>query len=403
MVITGILDPATERLGTEGRQTATMRKLIPAVIVAVVLGVVVYSALSNRQPEGSLPSDDRAPDVASALANISDEGFERPSSDWKLKLPEDHGAHDRSRTETWQLLTHLSDEDGNELGFQFVFLRMGIAAPTAPPQESIWDVRQLERVHVALVDANSAKVAHEERFGRGIPRLSGFDLEAGELRLDNWLLRFGDDSAQPTLKLHATISDTAVVELEMQPVKQVVPLEAGGGDAPFVGYSMTRLTVDGSVDQGQGKIRVTGTAWYDHLWGELPVPGAGPVAWDRVQLQLEDGTEISAIRSRRIDGRGAATVNGAIFEPNGEVISLDDETIQMNASRNWQSPSTGVKYPIEWQLTGPDLDITIEPLFDAQVLDFSVPLWSGIVRVNGKRAEAPVSGFGTLQLTGYER
>ncbi len=380
-----------------------MRKLFLAAILAVAFAVVVYSALSTRQPESSLSSDDRVPHFASAIAKISDENFERPSSAWKLKLPEDHGAHDNSRTETWQLLTHLSDDDGNELGFQFLFLRIGIAPPTAPPKESIWDVRQIERVHVALLDANSAKVTHEERFGRGIPRLSGFDLDAAELRMDNWFLSFGDDGTRATLKLYATISDKAVVELDMRPVKQAVALEPDGADAPFVGYSMTRLIVDGSVDLGQGKKRFTGTAWYDHLWGELPVPGAGPVAWDRLQLQLDDGAEISAVRSRRIDGKGVATVNGATFEPNGEVISLDEDTINMIASRTWKSPSTGIEYPIEWQLKGPDLDITVEPLFDAQFLDFSVPLWSGVVRVNGRRAEAPVSGFGTLQLTGYEQ
>ena len=342
-----------------------MRKLILAFIVALAVGVAGYWALPTQQPEKpSVSAGPRDADIVSVLANISDEGFERPSSDWKLQLPDDHGDHDSSRSETWQLLTHLSDEDGNELGFQFLFLRIGVVAPAAPPQESIWDVRQLEQVHVALLDANSAKVAHEERFGRGIPRLSGFDWDAAELRMDNWFLSFGDDRTQATLKLYATI---------------------------------------GIVDQGQGKRRVTGTAWYDHIWGELPVPGAGPVAWDRLQLQLEDGAEISAIRSRRIDGRGAAIVNVAIFEPNGEVISLDEETIKMTASRTWQSPSTGVEYPIEWQLVGPDLDITIEPLFDAQVLDFSVPLWSGIVRVRGNRAQVAVSGFGTLQLTGYEQ
>ncbi len=381
-----------------------MRKLFLTAIVAIGFGVVIYSALPIQQPEGSFPSDAGGPDFASLLENISDyEGFERPSSDWKLELPEDHGAHVNSRTETWQLLTHLSDEDGNELGFQFLFLRIGIVPPTAPPQDSIWDVRQLERVHIALLDASSSKVAREERFGRGIPSISGFDWNAGELRMDNWFLSFVDDGSPATLKLYATIGDKAVVEFDMRPVKQAVALEPDGADAPFVGYSITRLTVDGTVDQGQGKKRVTGTAWYDHLWGELPVPGARPVAWDRLQLQLEDGAEISAVRSRRIDGRGAASVNGVIFEPNGEVISLDEETIKMTAFRTWQSPYTGVEYPIEWQLEGPNLDIMIEPLFDAQVLDFSVPFWSGIVRATGNRGQEAVSGFGTLQLTGYEQ
>ena len=380
-----------------------MKKLLLAVGVAIVVGVAVYWALPVKQPGGSLPSGPGQPDFVSVLANTSDDGFERPSSAWKLKLPEDHGSHDNSRTETWQVLTHLRDEDGNELGFQFLFLRIGIVAPTAPPQESIWDVREFERVHVALLDANSAKVAYEERFGRGISRLSGFDWDTEELRIDNWFLRFGNDGARATLTLYATISDKAVVELALRPEKPAVALEPDGADTPFVGYSMTRLTVEGTVDQGRGKKAVTGTAWFDHLWGELPVPGAGPVAWDRLQLQLEDGVEISAVRSRRIDGRGAAVVNGVIFEPNGEVTSLDNETLQMTASGTWQSPSTGVEYPIEWQILGPELDIAIEPLFDDQVLDFSTPLWSGLVRVRGRRAQTSVSGFGTLQLMGYDQ
>ena len=380
-----------------------MRKLILAIGIAVLVGVAVYWALPVRQPQTSLASGPGEPDLASLLANISDEGFDRPSSNWKLKLPEDHGSHDTSRTETWQVLTHLRDQDGNELGFQFLFLRIGIAAPTAPPQESIWDVRELERVHVAILDGKSAKVAHEERFGRGIPGLSGFDRDAAELRLDNWYLRFENDGGKTTMTLYATVRDKAVVELTMRPEKAAVALEPVGADTPFVGYSMTRLAVDGTVDQGHGETAVTGTAWFDHLWGELPVPGRGPVAWDRLQLQLEDGAEISAVRSRRVDGSGSASVNGAIFEPNGEVISFDEETLQMTSSRIWQSASTGAKYPIELRMLGPDLDLSIEPLFEDQVLDFSVPLWSGIVRVTGSRAQSPVSGFGTLQLTGYER
>ncbi|SDD85975.1 lipocalin-like domain-containing protein [Ruegeria marina] len=380
-----------------------MKKILLAVGAAFAVGVAIYWVLPIQRPEVSLRSGSGEPDLVSVLANISDEGFERPPSDWQLKLPEDHGAHDISRTETWQVLTHLTDENGDELGFQFLFLRIGTVAPTASPKESIWDVRELERAHVALLDANSAKVTQEERFGRGITRLSGFDRDAGELRLDNWSLRFGDDGAQATLTLYATIGDKAALELVMRPAKPAVALEPNGTDAPFAGYSMTRLTVEGTLDKGHGKKAVTGTAWFDHLWGELPLPGAGPVALDRLQLQLEDGAEISAVRSHRIDGRGAVAVNGAIFEPDGEVISLDDETIQMIASRTWQSPSTGADYPIAWQILGPEMDISIEPLFDAQWLDFAVPLWSGIVRVRGSRAQIPVSGFGTLQLTGYEQ
>lgn len=363
--------------------------------------MAVYLALPRWQAEGPSSNESGEPDLISVLANISDEGFERPSSKWKLKLPEDHGAHATSRTETWQLVTHLENEDGAELGIQFSFLRLGIVPPTAPPPESIWEVRDLNRVHVTFLGAGLAAAIGEERFQRGIPKLSGYDADAGELRFDNWFLKFGSDPAGTTMTLYATIRDKAVVELVMRAQKPAVALEPDGVDAPFAGYSLTRLTVEGTVDQGQGEEAVTGTAWFDHLWGELPVPGAGPVAWDRVQLQLEDGTDISVVRSRRTDGRGAPAVNGVIFEPGGAVLSLDDGTFQMTASRTWRHPSTGAKYPIEWRIVGPELDISIGPLSDAQGHDFSAPLWSGLVQVRGNRAQTPVSGFGTLQLTGY--
>ena len=214
-------------------------------------------------------------------------------------------------------------------------------------------------------------------------------------------LSFGSEGDGTTMTLYATVGERVVAELMMRAEKPAFALDPGGADAPFVGYSLTRLAVEGTVDQGGGEMPVEGTAWFDHLWGELPVPGAGPVAWDRMQLQLNDGTDINAVRSRRIDGKGASAVSVAIFDPSGAATPLDGDTIQMTASRTWRHPSTGAHYPIEWRISGPDLDISIEPLTDDQVHDFSAPLWSGFVRAEGRRAETPVSGFGTLQLSGY--
>ena len=40
----------------------------------------------------------------------------------------------------------------------------------------------------------------------------------------------------------------------------------------------------------------------------------------------------------------------------------------MTSSRTWRHPATGTEYPIEWHIEGPGLDISIEPLIDAQAL-----------------------------------
>jgi predicted secreted hydrolase len=378
-----------------------MRKLLLASGVVIPLVVLVYWALPGLHSQDAAQSGPSEPDLMSVVAEISAEGFERPSPEWILQLPADHAAHGASRTESWQLVSHLKTEDDEELGIQFLFLRVGLAPPTEGPPGSIWDFRELERGHVTLVDANSAAAIGEERFGRGIPGLSGYDGDTGELQLDNWSLRFGSDGTGPKMTLYATIGDTTRLELAMRPEKMAVPLEPDGADAPFVGYSLTRLSVQGTVDRGQGEEAVAGSAWFDHLWGELPVPGTGPVAWDRLQLQLEGGTDISLIRTRRTDGRGAPVVNGIMLSPDGAVSSLHEETIEMTASRTWRHPSTEAAYPIEWRIVAPELDLSIEPVSDAQAHDFSASLWSGLVRVQGYRAGTPVSGVGTLQLTGY--
>jgi predicted secreted hydrolase len=197
------------------------------------------------------------------------------------------------------------------------------------------------------------------------------------------------------------VLDKAVVDLVMRPEKPTLALTPDDAGAPFVGYSMTRLAVEGTIDQGLGEETVTGSAWFDHVWGELPLPGMRPVASDRLQLQLGDGTDLSVIRTRRIDGAGAPVVSGFVVSPDGTASLLDEKSLQMTSSRTWRDPVTGAEYPVEWRLLGPNLDITIAPLADAQAFDTAVPVWSGMVQSSGRRANTVVSGVGTLQLTGY--
>jgi predicted secreted hydrolase len=60
-----------------------------------------------------------------------------------------------------------------------------------------------------------------------------------------------------------------------------------------------------------------------------------------------------------------------------------------------------VSYPVEWRLDGPSLDIRVTPLADDQAQQFAEPIWSGAVVAEGLLNGEPVSGAGTLNLTGY--
>jgi predicted secreted hydrolase len=143
---------------------------------------------------------------------------------------------------------------------------------------------------------------------------------------------------------------------------------------------------------------VSGLAWLDHAWGELPLPG-GPIAWDRLQLQLDDGTDLSVTRARRRSGAGAATVEGYAVGPGGTAARLGG-SIEMEPARIWRD--RGAAYPVAWRLAGNGLDLSVAPLLDDQVQDFVALLWSGVVTAEGVLGDRPATGVGTLNLTGYE-
>ncbi|MEM1352881.1 MAG: lipocalin-like domain-containing protein [Pseudomonadota bacterium] len=367
-------------------------------IAALTATVLSVAALSRPDLSPETVETSETGNILSALAELPGDGFAAPDPNWRLTLPGDHAPHDEARTESWQLHAHLRDESGEDVGFQFSILRFAIAETADKLPASAWALREVYRGHSILQDASDGTTRAEERFSRGMEALAGFDNAASVLRLDNWTLRFDVDG----MTLSATSAGEVSIKLELQPAKSVLSLQPDGGAAPFAGYAYTRLDVEGTLVRGAGPEVVRGVAWYEHSWGELPVPGAGPVAWDRVQFQLEDGTDGTFLRSRRRDGRGAATVNGAFWDQQGNATALNEDQITMTPTDTWTANSAGATYPVAWRLQGPAFDLSITPVSETEDHGFAFPMWSGAVRVTGTRAGETVTGIGTLQLTGYE-
>jgi len=336
------------------------------------------------------------------LIESSDDDFRGPSPNWTLDLPGDHGNHAWSRTESWEIANHLTTPDGKRLGFQFSLFRFGIASEETRASSPVWDLRDIDGARAVYLDASGNQAIHEERVDRGTPGVSGYDADMRELRQGDWYLRFEGDGAGAQMRLHAGLEGGAVVDLVLRPEKPALTLRPNGGGAPFVGYSMTRLELSGTIDQGEGEVPVAGSAWFDHFWGELPLPGTGPVASDRLRLQLDDGTDLTVVRSRRSDGGGAPAVNGLLVAPDGAATVLDEQSLVMSPTRSWRDPVTGADYPVEWRLAAPGLDIDLAPVVDAQAFDSPAPTWSGFIEAQGRHDGRAVSGLGTLQLTGYE-
>ena len=94
-------------------------------------------------------------------------------------------------------------------------------------------------------------------------------------------------------------------------------LEPGAG-APFRGYTITRMTAEGFVGVGKEQQAVRGLAWLEHLWGDVPLP-LGPIVWDRLQLHLDDGTDLSLIRTVAATAAPRPRVAGFAVGPDGRL------------------------------------------------------------------------------------
>ena len=65
-------------------------------------------------------------------------------------------------------------------------------------------------------------------------------------------------------------------------------------------YSRTAMTAAGTVTVGDRTLPWTGSAWFDHQWGDFISVGGG--GWDWFAINLDDGTDITLSLVRAADG-----------------------------------------------------------------------------------------------------
>jgi predicted secreted hydrolase len=93
--------------------------------------------------------------------------------------------------------------------------------------------------------------------------------------------------------------------------------------------------------------------------------------------------------------------------PDGRTRHLAGPDLLVEATRHWQSPRSGGRYPAGWRLQapGPGLSLEILPVVDDQEMrtpgSTGVVYWEGLVEAAGRRDGRPVSGHGYVELTGY--
>jgi predicted secreted hydrolase len=322
----------------------------------------------------------------------------------RLVFPADHGAHPDFRTEWWYATGWLrrgqADSNAAPLGFQITFFRVrtGIGENSA----SRFAPSQLLLAHAAIADPAFGRLQHSERSARAGFGRAGFATDQTRVWINDWRLEQdgGNYRAQindPAFAYDLILSTTAAPMLNG--VNGFSRKAADPRHASYY-YSRPQLAVSGRLTLGGKNETVTGHAWIDHEWSSELLP-EGAQGWDWVGINLHDGGALMAFRLRDAAGK-ALWAAGTLQPAGGPGQTLAPADIDFAAQRQWQSPRTGIDYPVNWQLRVGDRLFAIEPLLDDQELDSrrstGAIYWEGAIRVheNGR-----LVGEGYLEMTGW--
>jgi predicted secreted hydrolase len=344
----------------------------------------------------------------------------RPPDPVPLVLPRDDGPHDRL-TEWWYYTGHLTTPAGSRYGFEDVVFRAERGSfPTS------WVS------HLAITDETGRRFLYSQRLETG-PQVdrsprgpdgtpSGFDLSltpapsaSTPIAPAQWAMSGGggtDHLGATMTPQEATLAGSPgglALDLELRSTKPAA-LHGDGGWIDFgpaggsYYYSRTAMTATGMLTLDGTAQAVTGSAWFDHQWGDFISVGGG--GWDWFAVNLADGTDLTLSLVRDVDGT-YPLIYGTVVARNGTVSHLDRDAFTVGVTGRWTSPVTGATYPAGWSVEIPGLALVVDlaPTVADQELDTrattGVVYWEGSQRVVATRGGVPVAGEAYVELTGY--
>ena len=390
------------------RRIRDVRTALLAALLAVVLAACSGPVLAN--PPAARPA--AAPRTPAPAA---------PADPRPVVLPRDDGPHDRL-TEWWYYTGHLAAADGRTFGFEYVVFRA---------ERGSFPVSWAS--HLAITDESGGRFAFGQRSeigpqvdrsprdGSGTP--TGFALAVAGSEASGqpasssvpWTMAGsgGNDSLAaalgPTEAAGTPMPLGFGVQLGLTPLAPPA-LHGRGGWVDFGAaggsyyYSRTRMSAIGTLVVDGERIPVTGTAWFDHQWGDFIAVGGG--GWDWFAINLDDGSDLTLSLVRSADGT-YPLVYGTLVLPDGTSRPVARAEITVDVLGHWTSARTGATYPSGWRVrvSGAGLDLTVVPTLRDQELDTrattGVVYWEGSETVTGTRSGRPVTGKGYVELTGY--
>jgi predicted secreted hydrolase len=335
-----------------------------------------------------------------ATAALAAPAFAPVIPDRPLAFPADFGSHPEFRTEWWYVTGWLTTDRGEPLGFQITFFRTKPGIDDDNP--SAFAPHQLLIAHCALSDPQRGRLWQDQRIRRAGLGLA--DASVGDMHV--WIDRW---SLQRAPGKYSAKIDAEDFSLDLTLAETQAPLLNGEsglsrkGPAPSSAsyyYSLPHLRVAGVISRRGARAQVNGEAWFDHEWSSeyLDSEAAG---WDWIGVNLDDGGALMAFRIRDAQG-GQRWAGGSLRGSDGRLQILAPADVAFRAGRRWESPRTGITYPVHWSVRAGAREFDFEPLLDDQENDTRASTgaiyWEGAVRAFEQGR--PV-GRGYLELTGY--
>jgi predicted secreted hydrolase len=317
-----------------------------------------------------------------------------------LTFPQDYGSHPQFRTEWWYVTGWLHTERGESLGFQITFFRTKPDLDDKNP--SAFAPHQLLVAHCALSDPKRGRLWQDQRIRRAGLGLADAAQGNTDVWIERWLLKRADQGY--TTKIDA---DEFSLDLALSETQAALINGEGGvsrkGPQPQAAsyyYSLPHMRVAGTIARQGLKSHVTGEAWFDHEWSSEYLD-ADATGWDWIGINLNDGAALMAFRIRGLTGE-QRWAGGTYRSADGKVAILEPKDLQFQPIRRWESPRTGISYPVEWRVRAGPHEFVLKPLLDDQENDTRLSTgaiyWEGAVEAYERSAAA---GRGYLELTGY--
>lgn len=363
------------------------------------------------------------------LAPGQDTLFRPALPGYQFEFPRDHFSHPEFKTEWWYYTGNLRAADGAAFGFELAFFREAVPNPYGNP--SRWKTEQLYIAHLAVTDLRDDRFAYAQRMRRGALDLAGATAVPGyqsgraaeesksEIHNPQSVMRvwIGDWSASMAAAVHRLNARAKhiAVRLDLVPLKPpvihgrggVIPTGPGVGNASHY-YSLTRLQATGTIHSAGRDYAVTGLAWMDH---EFTSNAPGPLRKGRdwFYLQFDDGSELMLYRLRRPDGSTDPYSAGTYQPPEGPPLPLEPAQfrLQPRPASTWESPHSGGRYPLQWQLQIPVLEIELDVAAAMARQELitnetaGVTYWEGAARAAGQKGGKTTVARGYLEMTGY--